>query len=82
MVKKTEILQNKLHNSKRKEDDAWEKIWDEIYEFQNTLSIESLPDDEDELVKMGLYITRGRNGEKLFINKELDRRLFIFRCSD
>lgn len=82
MVKKTEILQNELHKSKRKEDDAWEKIWDEIYEFQNTLSIESLPDDEDELVKMGLYITRGRNGEKLFINKELDRRLFIFRCSD
>lgn len=69
------------HKPEKKADDEWEKIWNDIYEFQHTLSIESLPDDEKELEKVGLYIARGKDEEKLFINKKLSTRLFMYRCS-
>lgn len=59
----------------------WERIWDEIYAFQKTLQINSLPKDKAQLANMGLYITIGKVGEKLYINKELSRKLFNYRCS-
>lgn len=69
------------YKSKRETDDEWRKIWNDIYEFQQTLSIEGLPSDEKELEKMGLYIVYDKNAEKLFINNELSMQLFKFRCS-
>lgn len=71
----------KNSNNKHKKADDWEIIWDEIYAFQKTLHINSLPKDEEQLANSGLYITIGKNGEKLYINKELSRKLFNYRCS-
>lgn len=69
------------HKPEREADDEWGEIWDDIYEFQHTLSIDSLPSDEKKLKKAGLYIICGKNAEKLFINKELSTRPSRFRCS-
>ncbi|MCM1062008.1 MAG: hypothetical protein NC452_17205 [Eubacterium sp.] len=65
-----------------KSNEEWEKIWNDIYEFQHTLPIDSLPSDEKELEKSGLYIVYGKKSEKLLINKELSKRLFMYRCSN
>lgn len=69
----------KNHNDSKEK--LWNELWDSIYEFQKTLPLESLPKDEEQLANIGLYITIGKNGEKLYINKELSRKLFNYRCS-
>lgn len=63
------------------DDMHWEKVWDEIYEYQKTLSLDNLPKNDEELAKMGLYKTRGRQGEILYISKELSFKLHHYRCS-
>lgn len=59
----------------------WDMIWSDIYDFQKILP-DILPDTEEDLEKMGLHPTIGKNGERLLINDELSRRLFVFRCSN
>lgn len=67
-------------------ENKWEKIWDEIYLFQDTLPNEiknkhKVEDMEALAEKYGLFITRGRKGEPLYINGELDKKIFLFRIA-
>lgn len=59
----------------------WDKLWEEIYAFQKSLPSDLLKADDKEKAAEdnGLYLVYGPNGEKLFVNGELDRRLFLFR---
>lgn len=59
----------------------WNKLWEEIYAFQKSLpnALNNAEDKENVPKNNGLYLVYGPNGEKLFVNRELDRRLFLFR---
>lgn len=61
----------------------WDKIWEEIYAFQKSLPSDLLKaEDKDRAAEdNGLYLVYGPNGEKLFVNGELSRRLFWFRMA-
>lgn len=63
------------------EDIEWERLWDEIYDFQKHIPVDYFLNDEEERERMEFYITYGKYGEPLIINKELDSRLFRYRCS-
>ena len=82
----SEIINKILSLLKRDEknindDMCWERVWDEIYEYQKTLPLNDLPKDDEDLAKMGLYKTSGRQGEILYINDELSFKLHHYRCS-
>lgn len=57
----------------------WMELWDEIYRFQRKINAKNLPETEEELSRLDLFVTYGKCGEKLLINKELSNRLFIYR---
>lgn len=59
----------------------WDKLWEEIYVFQKSLpdALNNADDKEKAAENNGLYLVYGSNGEKLFVNSELDRRLFQLR---
>lgn len=59
-------------------DEEWDKLWADIYAFNNELPSELL-EDLDHLEELGLYVTYGKEGEKLYINKDLCHRLFLYR---
>lgn len=54
---------------------VWRKVWGEIYDFQKTLQLDKLPNDTEELAKIGLYVRSGIKGKKVYINEELLKKL-------
>lgn len=75
MVRKDMIKQ--FDEMRKESKRADKKIWDEIYLFQNTLH--DLPQNEDKLKELGLYVTYGKYGEKLYINEDMSKQLFMYR---
>lgn len=77
------VREDMIRQYDRKREDfrsAYERLWKEIYLFQNTLH--DLPQDEDKLEERGLYVTYGKYGEKLYINEDLSKQLFMYRMMD
>lgn len=56
----------------------WERLWDEIYSSQRDITPELT---EEQAREKGLVPVHGRNMEKLWINEEQSRKLFLYRIS-
>ena len=79
MKKSTKKLQKLKKKEEERSIQAWNKIWEQIYDFQKGIPNE-LEATKDNAKQLGLMIVYGKHGEKLFINEELSYELFAFRC--
>lgn len=58
----------------------WDKIWAEIYDFQSTIP-KGCEATEENAKNLGLMTVIGKQGESLFINESLSKKLFAYRVS-
>ena len=74
--KKAEKRRQRIEETRKKDEELWNAIWDDIYECQEKYPKYMTDEKADEL---DLKPVIGRNGKPVWATREQSRKLFCYR---